>query len=111
MNSFILALYNLAGPGQAIDDKTLNRIKAIDKPVTLKVCISLSCKFCPDVVAACQRIAILNPHVEASMMDIALFPQLKKEFKIMSVPAVIKNNDKLLFGSKTIDEILDFIEE
>lgn len=61
------------------------------------------------VVAACQRIAILNPHVEASMMDIALFPQLKKEFKIMSVPAVIKNNDKLLFGSKTIDEILDFI--
>ena len=36
---------------------------------------------------------------------------LKKEFKIMSVPAVIKNNDKLLFGSKTIDEILDFIEE
>ncbi len=29
----------------------------------------------------------------------------------MSVPAVIKNNDKLLFGSKTIDEILDFIEE
>ncbi len=44
------------------------------------------------------------------MMDIALFPQLKKEFKIMSVPAVIKNNDKLLFGSKTIDEILDFIE-
>ena len=111
MNSFILALYNLAGPGQAIDDKTLNRIKTIDKPVKLKVCISLSCKFCPDVVAACQRIAILNPHVEASMMDIALFPQLKKEFKIMSVPAVIKNNDKLLFGSKTIDEILDFIEE
>lgn len=111
MNSFILALYNLAGPGQAMDDKTLNRIKAIDKPVKLNVCISLSCKFCPDVVAACQRIAILNPLVEASMMDIALFPELKKEFKIMSVPAVIKNNDKLLFGSKTINEILDFIEE
>ena len=39
MNSFILALYNLAGPGQAIDDKTLNRIKTIDKPVKLKLCI------------------------------------------------------------------------
>lgn len=110
MNSFILALYNLAGPGQTIDDNTLNRIKAIDKPVKLKICISLSCKFCPDVVAACQRIAILNPHVEASMIDIALFPQLKKEFNIMSVPAVIKNDNTLLFGSKTMDEILDFIE-
>ena len=76
----------------------------------LKICISLSCKFCPDVVAACQRIAILNPHVEASMIDIALFPQLKKEFNIMSVPAVIKNDNTLLFGSKTMDEILDFIE-
>ena len=28
----------------------------------------------------------------------------------MSVPAVIKNDNTLLFGSKTMDEILDFIE-
>ena len=108
-----MALYNLAGPGQAIDDKTLNRIKAIDKPVKLKVCISLSCKFCPDVVAACQRIAILNPHVEASMMDIALFPQLKKEFKIMSCPGCYqKQRLNFYLATKTIRrKILDSIEE
>ncbi len=110
MNSFILALYNLAGPGQALDDGTRKRIQAIDKPVKLNMCVSLSCTFCPDVVAACHRIAMLSPHVEANMMDIALFPHLKTEYKIMSVPAVIKNDDKILFGSKTIDEILDFIE-
>ena len=81
MNSFILALYNLAGPGQAIDDKTLNRIKAIDKPVKLKVCISLSCKFCPDVVAACQRIAILNPPCRGFYDGYCIIPSAKKRIQ------------------------------
>ena len=110
LNSFILALYNFAGPGQGLDDAVLQRIQAIDQSTKLTICVSLSCTFCPDVVVACQRIAILNPKVEASMMDIALFPELKTQHKIMSVPAVIKNGEELLFGAKTISEILDFIQ-
>jgi len=111
LNSFILALYNLAGPGQALDEKALRQIQAIDKKVNLKIAISLSCTFCPDVVAACHRIAMLNPNIEATMMDLSLFPDIKNKFKIMSVPAIIKDDSKLLFGSKTIEEIVEFIQQ
>jgi hypothetical protein len=56
--SFILGLYNAAGPGQTIDEDTLKEIENIKKQTDMKVLVSLSCAMCPDLVIACQRIGI-----------------------------------------------------
>ena len=109
LNSFLLAIYNLAGPGQALDASVLEAIKAVDKKVNIKVAVSLSCHLCPDVVVGAQRIAIENPNVEAEMLDIANFPELKTKHKVMSVPCMIVNDEKVTFGSKSIQDMLNFI--
>lgn len=109
LNSFLLAIYNLAGPGQALDTSVLEAIKAVDKKVNIKVAVSLSCHLCPDVVIGAQRIAIENPNVEAEMLDIANFPELKTKHKVMSVPCMIVNDEKVTFGSKSIQDMLNFI--
>lgn len=109
LNSFILAIYNLGGPGQQISEEVLSDIKKIDKKVNVKVCVSLSCHLCPDVVVASQRIAIENEGVEAEMIDISGFKEIKDKFKIMSVPAIIINDEKVYFGAKKINEIINLI--
>ncbi len=109
LNSFLLAIYNLAGPGQALDAQVLEAIKSLDKKVNIKVAVSLSCHLCPDVVVSAQRIAIENPNVEAEMLDIANFPELKTKHKVMSVPCMIVNDEKIAFGSKSIQEMLNLI--
>ncbi|MFH5905849.1 FAD-dependent oxidoreductase [Clostridium perfringens] len=110
LNSFILAIYNLGGPGQGIDKEVLDEIKKLDKKTNIKVCVSLSCHLCPDVVASAQRIAKENKNIEAEMIDLANFKDIKDEFKIMSVPALIVNNKDVYFGSKKIEEILEIIK-
>lgn len=105
LNSFILAIYNLAGPGQAMDDAVRDSIKSISKKTNIKVMVSLACHFCPDVVVGAQRIAIENPNVEAEMVDISNFQDIKKKYKVMSVPAMIINDEEVVFGAKKIDEI------
>ena len=109
LNSFLLGIYNLAGPGQALDASVLEAIKAVDKKVNIKVAVSLSCHLCPDVVVGAQRIAIENPNVEAEMLDIANFPELKTKHKVMSVPCMIVNDEKVTFGSKSIQDMLNII--
>ncbi len=105
LNSFILAIYNLAGPGQALDASILETIKSIDKKANIKVMVSLACHYCPDVVVGAQRIAVENPNIEAEMVDISQFPDIKKQYKVMSVPAMIINDEQVVFGAKKIDEI------
>lgn len=73
INSLILGIYNVAGPGQEIAPELVERIKAL--PATeIEIGVSLTCHFCPDVVAACQRMASLNPQVTATMIDLQHFP-------------------------------------
>lgn len=110
LNSFILAIYNLGSAGQQISEETLNNIKKIDKDINIKVCVSLSCHLCPDVVVSSQRIAIENEKVEAEMIDISNFKEIKDKFKVMSVPAIIVNDEQIYFGAKKIDEIINLIK-
>lgn len=98
LNSLVLGVYNVAGPGQTIAPEMADRIKQLG-PVDIRIGVSLTCHFCPDVVAACQRMASLNPGITATMIDLQHFPTLRKEKKIMSVPATMIGDDPVIFGS------------
>ena len=76
INSFVLAVYNLAGPGQE----------------------------------ACQQIAILNPNIEAEMIDAALYDDLVAQYDIKRVPMMIINDSRIVMGSKTMDEIVTLLK-
>lgn len=105
--SFILGLYNAAGPGQPLDPTIRERILAIDHKVQMQILVSLSCTMCPDLVAAAQRIASLNPLVTAEVYDIAHFPDLKEKYNVMSVPCLVINQDQVTFGKKNIQQLLE----
>ncbi|WP_313991171.1 FAD-dependent oxidoreductase [uncultured Selenomonas sp.] len=107
-NSFILALYNVAGPGQELRPETQEKIAKITAPVDVRVLMSLSCTMCPDVVAAVQRIAVGKRDVRADIYDIRYFPELKEKYSVMSVPCMIVG-DQLYFGKKNIDEVADIL--
>ena len=107
--SFVLGLYNAAGPGQAIGEDTNRKIESIAAPVEMKVLVTLSCTMCPELVVAAQHIAAKNPHVKAEVYDIRHFEDLQKEYHVMSVPCLVINDDIVSFGKKNIDQILQLI--
>lgn len=109
LNSLVLGVYNVAGPGQTIDPTMEERIKHL--PATeIRIGVSLTCHFCPDVVAACQRMASLNPQITATMIDLQHFPDLRKAKKIMSVPATMIGDSPVIFGSQTLVQLVEAVE-
>lgn len=108
--SFVLGLYNAAGPGQAIDEDTQKQIAAITKPTNLKILVTLSCTMCPDLVKAAQRIAAENQNVTAEVYDIHHFAELKERFHVMSVPCLVVDDEKISFGKKNIRQVLEMLK-
>lgn len=98
-----------AGPGQPLAPEIREKIQAISHKVQMQILASLSCTMCPDLVAAAQRIASLNPLVTADVYDIAHFPELKEKYNVMSVPCLVINQDKVTFGKKNIQQLLELI--
>ena len=105
--SFVLGLYNAAGPGQALDEITRQQITAITNETNMKVLVTLSCTMCPDLVVAAQRIAAENPNVTAQVYDVRHFENLKEQYNVMSVPCLVINEEKVLFGKRNIQQILE----
>jgi thioredoxin reductase (NADPH) len=110
INSLILGIYNVAGPGQEIAPELVERIKALPQ-TDIQIGVSLTCHFCPDVVAACQQMASLNPAVTATMIDLQHFPWLREERQIMSVPATMINGGPVIFGSQSLEELVQAAEQ
>ena len=108
--SFVLGLYNAAGPGQPLDEKALADAGKISRTVNMKILVSLSCTMCPELVTAAQRIAAENPFVTAEVYDLNHFPALKDQYKVMSVPClVINDGEKVTFGKKNVNQLLELI--
>ena len=108
--SFVLGLYNAAGPGQALDSDVEQEIRAIGYPVDMRILVSLSCTMCPELVTAAQRIASLNPEVTAEVYDLNHFPDWKERYQVMSVPCLVMNGEQIFFGKKNIRQLLEMIK-
>lgn len=110
LNSLVLGVYNVAGPGQTIAPEMVDRIKKLPA-ANIRIGVSLTCHFCPDVVAACQRMASLNPNITATMIDLQHFPELRKNKKIMSVPATMIDDSPVIFGSQSLEQLVAAVEK
>lgn len=104
--SFILGLYNAAGPGQSLEPEVAQIIEAIHAPTRMQVLVSLSCTMCPELVTAAQRIAAENPYVTADVYDLNHFPALKDRYHVLSVPCLVVNDDQVSFGKKNVRQLL-----
>ena len=108
--SFVLGLYNAAGPGQPLDDDVRTAIDALGQ-AEMKVLVSLSCTMCPELVTAAQRIAAQNPGITARVYDINHFPALREKYNVMSVPClVVDDGAKISFGKKNIRQLLELLK-
>lgn len=108
--SFVLGLYNAAGPGQAMETDVKATVQAIQKPLHLEILVSLSCTMCPELVTAAQRIAAENPHITAQVYDLNHFPDLREKHQVMSVPCLIVNDgEQVSFGKKNIRQLLELL--
>lgn len=109
--SFVLGLYNAAGPGQSMDADVAADIAALDRDVDMKVLVSLSCTMCPELVTAAQRIAAASPRVTAEVYDINHFEAIQNRYSVMSVPCLVIDGTQVTFGKKTIRQVVDLLKQ
>ena len=108
-NSFIAALYNIAGPGKVIDVEAEKKAKTITSKKAIKIIVTLSCHNCPVVVQAMQRMASLNDNISVEIFDYAHFADLKDKYDLKGVPCCIINDEderKFIYGKKEFSELL-----
>ena len=110
-NSMVLAILHASGTELKIDDSLKSIVKGVKEDLHFEVFISLSCHNCPDVVQAVNQFALLNPHIEAEMIDGGLYQNVVEERDIQGVPSVYLNGELFANGKVDASTLIDKLLE
>ncbi len=111
INSFVAAIMEMGGAEHPLPPSVIERIKKIDKPVNIKVFVTLSCPHCPDAVSNAHRIAMLNSNVSGEMIEAQTFYEMSTKYNVSGVPKIVINDEHELVGNQPIEQFLNVIEK
>jgi glutaredoxin-like protein len=110
INSLIFALIESSNNKTTLGEDIENAIKAIDKKVNIKVFVGLGCPHCPQAVMIAQKAAMINPNIEAEMIQADLYEDLSRKFGIRSVPHTFFNDKENILGAQPIPAFLEKLQ-
>ncbi|MFT2110127.1 alkyl hydroperoxide reductase subunit F [Marinomonas sp. 2405UD68-3] len=108
--SLILALLQSGGHPAKEEQAILEQIQELDQECVFETYISLSCQNCPEVVQALNLMSILNPKIQHTMIDGALFQEEVEARNILAVPAVYLNGELLGQGRMSLDDLVNKVD-
>ncbi len=109
INSFIPAIIEVSGGGEALPENYLEKIKALEKPVNIKVFVTLSCPHCAGAVQKAHKLALESPMIDAEMVEAQTFYELSDKFNVSSVPKIVINDQYEFVGNQPLEVFLEEI--
>ncbi|MDK2885948.1 MAG: hypothetical protein PWP54_506 [Thermosipho sp. (in: thermotogales)] len=85
------------GAKPELSANTIEKLKAIDKPVRISVFVTPTCPYCPRAVLTAHNFALVNPLIKAEMIEANEFFELSNEFGVSSVPHIVINRNPNTF--------------
>ncbi|MDX9692188.1 MAG: thioredoxin family protein [Acholeplasmataceae bacterium] len=111
INSFLTAIIDMSNLEFGFDKDILDRISKINKPVNIKVFVTLSCPHCPGAVTSAHRLAMLNKNIEGEMIEAQTFAHLSEQYQVSGVPKIVINEKYELLGNQPIEAFLNELEK
>lgn len=111
VNSFVTGLLEVSGAENDLPESISERLAKVEKPVNIKVFITLSCPHCPGAVEKAHKLALENSNIEADMIEAQTFYELSDKFNVSGVPKIVINDEYELIGNQPLEAFMDVIEK
>ena len=106
--SLILAILNTDGKGKLLDSLLVDRVRRLNKGITVQTFMSLTCENCPEVVQALNLITLAHGNMKHEVIDGGYVQDEVQKLGIQGVPSLAGNGK--MFHSGRIS-VLDLIEK
>lgn len=89
-----------------LPEDLVQQIKKIKTPLKIQTFVTPTCPYCPSVVRLIHKMALINPGIQAEMIDVTEFSELGKEAGVKGVPKTIVNGIFDLEGALPEDQFV-----
>jgi glutaredoxin-like protein len=113
--ALIAGIVDVSTGASMLAPDVIDDIKAIAKPVNIKIFTSPQCPYCPQMVRLAWQAAILNPLIEAEGYESLEFANVVKRYQVFGTPKTIINETVIIEGlvppETFVDKLYDAVEK
>jgi len=96
--AFVTGIVDVSTGASALAPDIAEDIKAIAKPINVKVFTTPQCPYCPQMVRLTWQAAILNPLIEGEAYESLEFQDLVTRYEVFGTPKTVINEKFVLEG-------------
>jgi glutaredoxin-like protein len=108
-NPFIDNIINVSKGATDLSEDTKAKLKTLDKPVHIRVFVTLTCPYCSIAAGLAHKFAIESEMVKSDVIEISEFPHLGQKYSVMGVPKIVINERTELVGAVPEDQFVAHI--
>jgi glutaredoxin-like protein len=108
-NPFIDNIINVSKGATDLSEDTKTKLKTLDKPVHIRVFVTLTCPYCAIAAGLAHKFAIESEMVKSDVIEISEFPHLGQKYSVMGVPKIVINERTELVGAVPEDQFVAHI--
>ena len=97
--------------GSELSTATVEKLKAISKPVHIQVFVTLSCPYCAPAASMAHSMAVESDNIKADMVNAQEFPELAQKYGVFAVPKIVINETVQFEGALEENAFLDKVME
>ncbi|MCX7910834.1 MAG: thioredoxin family protein [Endomicrobia bacterium] len=110
-NSLVNAIRLVGTKTSGLKQTTIEKLKLIDRPINIKVFVTLTCPYCPMAVELAHKFAFENDYITSEMINAQEFPHLANKYGVYAVPKVVINEKVSFEGAVPEDIFLAYVIE
>ncbi|QDK38668.1 alkyl hydroperoxide reductase subunit F [Bdellovibrio sp. NC01] len=109
--SLILAILNTNRKGKLLDSVIVDRVKRLNKNITVQSYISLTCENCPEVVQALNQMALVHGSMKHEIIDGGYVQDDIQKLGIQGVPSLVADSKMFHSGRISLLDLLAKLEK
>lgn len=103
--SFVESIVDISRGESLLSQESQRSLKKVKREVTVRVFVTPTCPYCPQMARAAYQLALANPRIRPEVIEVNEFPDLAERYGVRAVPLTVID-DKVAIPGAVPEQVL-----
>jgi glutaredoxin-like protein len=105
--SFLEAIVDISLGEVLLSEQSVRELKKLRDEITVRVFVTPTCGYCPQMMRAAYQLSLANPKVMAEVIEVNEFPDLGDRYQVRAVPLTVIDDKVAIPGAMHPDALVE----
>jgi glutaredoxin-like protein len=104
---FLECIVDVSRGETLLSEESLQSLATLETDVRIKVFVTPTCPYCPQMMRLAFQLALTSPHVRAETIEVNEYPELAQRYQVQAVPMTVINDRFAIPGAVGEKDLVD----